>query len=115
MRKYHDIRLDDQTITTRELHGDDIVKAGRNLIARTLLELGAATVDPLSPAEPAHLLGRAVRGLELLQRQPHERRLPEPAHRRHQGSQRRRLLLLRPRPAGGRRLHACTAPRRAGS
>jgi aldehyde:ferredoxin oxidoreductase len=52
MRKYHDIRLDDQTITTRELQGDDIVKAGRNLIARTLLELGAATVDPLSPQNP---------------------------------------------------------------
>jgi len=52
MRKYHDIRLDDQTITTRELHGDDIVKAGRNLIARTLLDLGAATVDPLSPQNP---------------------------------------------------------------
>ena len=49
MRTYHDIQLADHTITTRELHGDDIVKAGRNLIARTLLELGAATVDPLSP------------------------------------------------------------------
>jgi len=52
MRKYHDIQLADHTITTRELHGDDIVKAGRNLIARTLLELGAATVDPLSPQNP---------------------------------------------------------------
>ncbi len=52
MRKYYDIRLDDRTITTRELHGEEIVKAGRNLIARTLLELGAATVDPLSPQNP---------------------------------------------------------------
>jgi aldehyde:ferredoxin oxidoreductase len=52
MRKYHDIRLDDQTITTRQLQGDDIVKAGRYLIARTLLDLGAATVDPLSPQNP---------------------------------------------------------------
>ena len=52
MRKYYDIRLDDRTITTRELHGEEIVKAGRNLIARTLLELGAATVDPLSPKNP---------------------------------------------------------------
>jgi len=52
MRTYHDIQLADHTITTRELHGDDIVKAGRNLIARTLLELGAATVDPLSPQNP---------------------------------------------------------------
>jgi len=52
MRRYHDIRLDDQTVTTRELHGEDIVRAGRFLIARTLLELGAATVDPLSPQNP---------------------------------------------------------------
>jgi aldehyde:ferredoxin oxidoreductase len=52
MRKYLDIRLDDRTITSRELHGEDIVRAGRNLIARTLLECGAATVDPLSPQNP---------------------------------------------------------------
>jgi aldehyde:ferredoxin oxidoreductase len=52
MRKYHDIRLDDQTISTRELHGEDVAKAGRYLIAKTLLELGAATVDPLSPQNP---------------------------------------------------------------
>jgi aldehyde:ferredoxin oxidoreductase len=52
MRKYHDIRLDDHTVSTRELHGEDIVRAGRHLIARTLLELGAATVDPLSPQNP---------------------------------------------------------------
>ena len=52
MRTYHDIRLDDHTITTRELHGEDVVKAGRYRIARTLLDLGAATVDPLSPRNP---------------------------------------------------------------
>ena len=52
MRTYLDIKLDDRTIGKRELHGDDIVKAGRYLIAKTLLELGAATVDPLSPANP---------------------------------------------------------------
>jgi aldehyde:ferredoxin oxidoreductase len=52
MRTYHDIQLADHTITTRELHGEDIVKAGRYLIARTLLDLGAATVDPLSPSNP---------------------------------------------------------------
>jgi aldehyde:ferredoxin oxidoreductase len=52
MRKYHEIRLDDQTVTTRELHGEDIVRAGRYLIARTLLDRGAATVDPLSPQNP---------------------------------------------------------------
>jgi aldehyde:ferredoxin oxidoreductase len=52
MRKYHEIRLDDQTITTRELHGEDVVRAGRYLIARTLLDRGVATVDPLSPQNP---------------------------------------------------------------
>src|SRR5437879_6436905 len=52
MRTYYDIQLGDRTITRRELAGEDLVKVGRNHIARTLLELGAATVDPLSPANP---------------------------------------------------------------
>src|SRR5437773_3505962 len=52
MRTYLDINLSDRTIGKRELHGEAIVKAGRYLIARTLLELGAATVDPLSPQNP---------------------------------------------------------------
>jgi aldehyde:ferredoxin oxidoreductase len=52
MRKYHEIRLDDQTITTRELHGEDVVKAGRYLIAKTLLDRDIASVDPLSPQNP---------------------------------------------------------------
>src|SRR6266480_5599161 len=52
MRTYYDIKLDDRTIGKRELEGEAIVKAGRYHIAKTLLELGAATVDPLSPANP---------------------------------------------------------------
>ncbi|HUG35533.1 MAG TPA: aldehyde ferredoxin oxidoreductase C-terminal domain-containing protein [Candidatus Limnocylindrales bacterium] len=52
MRKYLDINLTDHTIATRELTGEAIVNAGRYLIAKTLLELGAATVDPLSPDNP---------------------------------------------------------------
>ena len=52
MRTYYDIQLGDGTIAKKELHGEAIVKAGRYLIAKTLLELGAATVDPLSPANP---------------------------------------------------------------
>jgi aldehyde:ferredoxin oxidoreductase len=52
MRTYWDIDLTDRTIAKRELHGEDIVRAGRYLIARTLLDRGAATVDPLSPANP---------------------------------------------------------------
>jgi aldehyde:ferredoxin oxidoreductase len=52
MRTYLDINLSARTIGKRELHGEAIVKAGRYLIARTLLDLGAATVDPLSPQNP---------------------------------------------------------------
>ncbi len=52
MRMYYDIRLDDRTMEKRELEGEAIVKAGRYLIAQTLLERGAATVDPLSPQNP---------------------------------------------------------------
>ena len=52
MRTYHDIRLNDRTVSTRQLHGEAIVKAGRYLIAKTLVDMGAATVDPLSPDNP---------------------------------------------------------------
>src|SRR5215470_2189047 len=52
MRTYHDIDLGTRKITTRELHGEAIVRAGRYLIANTLLERGAATVDPLGPQNP---------------------------------------------------------------
>ena len=52
MRTYYDIRLDDRTVSRQELTGEAVVKAGRYLIARTLLDRGAATVDPLSPANP---------------------------------------------------------------
>jgi aldehyde:ferredoxin oxidoreductase len=52
MRIYYDIELGDKTITKRELEGEAVVKAGRYWIAKTLLELGAATVDPLSPQNP---------------------------------------------------------------
>jgi len=47
MRTYYDIRLSDRSVTRRELEGEAVVKAGRYFIAKTLLELGAATVDPL--------------------------------------------------------------------
>src|ERR671938_1533726 len=52
MRTYYDVDLGSRSITKRELHGEAIVKAGRYFIAKTLLEAGAATVDPLSPANP---------------------------------------------------------------
>ncbi len=52
MRKYLHIHLNDQTIAEKELHGEEIVKAGRYLIAKTLVENRLAAVDPLSPANP---------------------------------------------------------------
>src|SRR5687767_7384388 len=52
MRRYFDIDLGTRTIAKRELHGEEVIRAGRFLIAKTLLERGAATVDPLSPANP---------------------------------------------------------------
>ena len=52
MRKYYDINLNGLTVTPRELYGDEIVMAGRYLIAKTLVEMGAARVDPLGPENP---------------------------------------------------------------
>src|SRR2546430_13682207 len=52
MRTYYDIQLTDRTIAKRELEGEAIVKAGSYLSAKPLLDLGAATVDPLSPRNP---------------------------------------------------------------
>src|SRR5215813_279384 len=52
MRHYYDIELGTRTIKQRELEGEAVVKAGRYFIAKTLLELGAATIAPLSPANP---------------------------------------------------------------
>ncbi|MDA0241491.1 MAG: aldehyde ferredoxin oxidoreductase, partial [Proteobacteria bacterium] len=52
MRKYHHIQLGDQTITTDELNGEEVIRVGRNFIAKTLLEQGIAKVDPLSPENP---------------------------------------------------------------
>ncbi|MBI4189671.1 MAG: aldehyde ferredoxin oxidoreductase [Betaproteobacteria bacterium] len=52
MRKYLHINLRDRSVETEELHGEAIVRAGRHYIAKTLLKLGAAAVDPLSPENP---------------------------------------------------------------
>lgn len=52
MRKYLNINLDDRSIETKERNGEDIARAGRYLIAKTLLEDGIATVDPLSGDNP---------------------------------------------------------------
>lgn len=52
MRTYFDIDLEQQTTERRELEGKEILRAGRNLISRILIEEGAATVDPLSAQNP---------------------------------------------------------------
>ena len=52
MRKYLQIDLNTQSIVTEEWEGDDIAKAGRYLIAKTLVEQNVATVDPLGPDNP---------------------------------------------------------------
>ncbi len=52
MRKYLHINLQDRTVKTDELDGEDVVRVGRHFIAKTLLKLGVAKVDPLSPENP---------------------------------------------------------------
>ncbi len=52
MRNYLQINLNDQTVTSEALSGEALVKAGRYLIAKTLVESGVATVDPLGPDNP---------------------------------------------------------------
>ncbi len=49
MRLFHDIDLGNKAVTTREVRGAEVVQGGRFLIAKTLLERGAADVDPLGP------------------------------------------------------------------
>jgi aldehyde:ferredoxin oxidoreductase len=52
MRNYLHINLQAQTFTTESLDGEAVVKAGRYLIAKTLLENGVAGVDALGPENP---------------------------------------------------------------
>jgi len=52
MRKYLNIDLNDHSITSRNLQGEDLARVGRHFIAKTLLDCGAATVDPWAPENP---------------------------------------------------------------
>ena len=52
MRKYLHINLGERSVRTEQLHGEAIIRAGRNYIARTLLGSGVAKVDPLSADNP---------------------------------------------------------------
>lgn len=47
MRQFIKFNLNDQTSHTEQWEGEALVKAGRHLIAKTLVEQGVATVDPL--------------------------------------------------------------------
>jgi aldehyde:ferredoxin oxidoreductase len=52
MRKYLDIHLGDQRIESSEVTGRAHADAGRHFIAKTLLEMGVAKVDPMGPENP---------------------------------------------------------------
>ena len=52
MRKYLHINLKDKSVRSDDLSGESVIRAGRNLIVRTLLERDLAEVDPLSPENP---------------------------------------------------------------
>lgn len=52
MRYYLQIDLNKKTVEKESLHGEEIIRAGRYLIAQTLLRLDKAQVDPLSPQNP---------------------------------------------------------------
>lgn len=52
MRKYLHIDLPTQQVREETFTGEQIARAGRYFIAKTLCELGAATADPLGPDNP---------------------------------------------------------------
>ena len=52
MRTYLQIDLDQQSVTKETVSGEDLAKAGRYHIVKTLLTCGTADVDPLSPENP---------------------------------------------------------------
>jgi len=52
MRKYLDINVKERTVQSKDISGEETLRAGRHLIAKTLLEMDVAEVDPLSPENP---------------------------------------------------------------
>ncbi len=52
MRYYLQINLNDQTVVSDPVEGEALVKVGRYLIAKTLVENNVAAVDPLGPENP---------------------------------------------------------------
>ncbi len=51
-RSFHHIDVGTRTVRTESLSGEALVRAGRHLIATTLLAEGVATLDPLAPEAP---------------------------------------------------------------
>lgn len=52
MRQYLHIDLDTRTIRQEQQSGETLARAGRYLVAKTLVDAGVATVDPLSADNP---------------------------------------------------------------
>ena len=52
MRTFYHIDLSDNSVKKQQLEGEDIVRAGRYLIAKTLVEKNVATAEPLSEDNP---------------------------------------------------------------
>ena len=52
MRKYLHIDLAQRNVREESYSGEQLAHAGRYFIAKTLVEMGIATVDALSPANP---------------------------------------------------------------
>lgn len=52
MRRYLEFDLAARRVSERALSGRQVAECGRYLIARTLLEQGCATIDPMSDANP---------------------------------------------------------------
>jgi len=52
MRKYLHIDLSQHAVREEDFSGDQVARAGRYLIAKTLTAMGVATVDPLGPENP---------------------------------------------------------------
>ncbi len=52
MRKYLHITLGDQQVREETFSPDQVARAGRYFIAKTLVEMGVGTVDPLGPDNP---------------------------------------------------------------
>ena len=96
-RQFIWFNLNDQTSRSEQWEGEALVKAGRHLIAKTLVERGVATVDPLGPENPlifsagplagttfsnANRLSVGCRSGAIWALAPHEHRVCTPCSRR---------------------------------